>query len=436
MLAAFLVILWFVGGSSRADVSGQAIVRLCAWGIVIGAIFALPRLEWRTVKEPLVLFVTVTFLVVFQLVPLPPSIWTALPGRAIFAEAALLAGADQPWRPLSISPSGTSNALSSLIVPATVLLLAANLSKEHHWRIAILILSLVVGGAIVGVLQFSGSRFENPFINSGFHPVSGNFANRNHFALFLAIGCALALSWAFRRGAVRWRAMAALGLVALFVLMILASGSRSGVIVGVLGLALAGMAVRLRLIELLRALPRNMSALLAASGICVLAGLIWLSVSLGRATSVQRGATLDSAEDLRWEIWPVVLDITQRYFPMGTGFGTFAPIFRVSEPDSLLQNRYINLAHNDWMQIVLEGGILGGIVSGIALFWFIRRSLQAWSSGSSLMLAKVGSIVIALILAASVTDYPSRTPMVMAVLTIAAVWLANVGLKPVDANKL
>lgn len=436
LLIAFLAILWIAGGASRADVLGQSVVRFSAWTIIVVAILALPRVDWRAVKEPTIILGAAALLVALQLVPLPPAIWTELPGRAIFMEAAVLTGTEQPWRPLSISPSGTSNALVSLIVPATILLLAANLTREQHWRIAISVLGLVGASAVLGVLQFSGANFDNPLINTVPGAVAGNFANRNHFALFLAIGCVLTLTWAFRDETPPWKATAAFGLIVIFTLMILATGSRSGVIVGVAGIILTFLAFRRRAMQQLRAIPRKIAVPLLIAGFTSVIGAIWLSVGLDRAVSVNRATMLDGEADLRLQIWPIVLDMIQRYLPAGTGFGTFDPVFRIGEPDGMLNPQYINLAHNDWLQILLEGGLVGLVLSAATIIWFVLRSLQTWTSkhraGGERLIAKAGSIIAVLVLAASISDYPSRTPMIMAVLTLGVIWLVNVEIRRVQ----
>ena len=429
LLIAFLAILWGAGGASRDDVLGQPVVRFFAWSTIVVAIFALPRVDWRTVKEPAIILGAAALLVALQLVPLPPAIWTELPGRAIFAQAAVLTGTEQPWRPLSISPSGTSNALASLIVPAVVLLLAANLTREQHWRIAIFVLALVAAGAVLGVLQFSGASFDNPLTNDVSGSVSGNFANRNHFALFLAIGCVLSLAWAFRAKATGWHAAAGLSLLTILILMVLATGSRGGVILALFAIVLALTTFRNRVVQQLKSMPRKLTVALVAGVVCVMLALVALSIGLDRAVSIDRVGMMVPDAELRFQIWPVVLDMALHYFPAGSGFGAFDQVFRISEPDHMLDSRYINLAHNDWIQIILEGGILGVSLFALSLFWFATRSVQAWYStveeSSSRLFGRIGSLVISLVLIASTTDYPARTPIVMALLALAAIWLAN-----------
>jgi len=266
--------------------------------------------------------------------------------------------------------------------------------------------------------------------------VAGNFANRNHFALFLAIGVVLAMAWAFRDETLPWKIAVAFGMVVLFILMVLATGSRSGVIVGLAGIVLTFLAFRRRAAQQFKAIPRKIAVPIVFVAIAVLIGAIWLSVGLDRAVSVDRATMLDGQADLRSQIWPIVLEMSQRYFPAGTGFGTFDPVFRIAEPDGLLSPQYINLAHNDWLQLFLEGGLVAGILIAAVLVWYLLKSLRAWSAADAnrgaRVLAKVGTILIALILAASVTDYPSRTPMVMAILMLASAWLVAPGSKKAD----
>jgi O-antigen ligase len=365
-------------------------------------------------------------LVAIQLIPLPPALWTALPGREALAGAATAIGEPQPWRPLSISPGATANALGSLIVPTVTLVLAANLTQEQHWRIATVLLGLVVAGSLLGLLQFTGVRFDHPLTNDIRGMISANFANRNHFALFLAIGCVLALTWAFRGGsATRWKIFVAVGLILLFALMILATGSRAGMLLGMVAIALGLAIVRQRAFRELRRLPRKVAILLGVLTVAFVAGVTWLSIGLNRAASIERVQALDIQDDLRGRIVPVTWGMIQRYFPTGAGFGTFDPAFRISEPDSLLQEIYINHAHNDWLEIVLDAGVAGVVLLAAGVLWFVYRSRLIWKHSEDTTLAKAGSALILLVLFASVVDYPARTPMIMAMLVLAATWLAR-----------
>ena len=435
LLVILLAGLWIAGGASRADAIGQALVRIVAWVILIITILVVPRSRWTSKHlqeaRPVAIFLfAAVALTALQLVPLPPSIWTSLPGRDVLADTASIVSVPQPWRPLSISPSATANALHSLVVPLCALVLAATLGRDLHWRLLELLLVLILGGAVLGLLQFSGASIDNPFINDARNYVSGPFANRNHCALFLACGCLLAPIWAFGSGRdAVWRMIAAFGLIIFFGLVILATGSRTGLVLGILATVAGWLAVRRPVTRVIAKLPRK-TAMAIGAGVLVGLGLaVVLSISLGRAVSVERALTMETGEDLRFQALPTVLSMIERYFPFGSGLGAFDPVYRMAEPDALLSLRYFNHAHNDFLEIVLDAGLPGVILLAAALVWFVWQSLRAWRARRETadMLPRTGSILLLLILLASVTDYPGRTPLMMAFIVIAAVWLGRAG---------
>jgi O-antigen ligase len=426
LLSAFLVLLWLAGGASRADVLGQAVTRFFAWSFLIAFVLLSPQFEWRRVKPVALIVALSVAIVALQLVPLPPALWSALPGREILVKAAEVSGQPQPWRPVSISPSASANALGSLVVPVTVLVLAANLTHALHWRMCGLILALIFLSCIPALLQVSGARFENSLINQVAGSVSGNFANRNHFALFLALGCLIAPVWGLRGGTNRRRAIVALALVPFFLLTLLATGSRAGLALGAIALVLAIVIERAALIRRMRALDRLVRLSLLAAVALILAAPIAVSIMFGRAIAVDRALSLGANDDLRSRAIPYVLDAAGRYFPFGSGFGTFDQTYRIAEPDALLRLVYFNHAHNDWLEIVLTGGIAGAMLLGGGLVWFATATCGAWREGGSrefTTLARVGAAGLFLVMIASLVDYPARTPMVMGIVTIAAIWL-------------
>ncbi|WP_162721093.1 hypothetical protein, partial [Escherichia coli] len=102
--------------------------------------------------------------------------------RDVFIQAATLSGQAQPWRPLSIVPGATLNALASLIVPVATWLLASSLNDDERRRLPGMLLCVVIATMLVGLVQFSGIIYDNPFVNDSPGEISGTFANRNHFS--------------------------------------------------------------------------------------------------------------------------------------------------------------------------------------------------------------------------------------------------------------
>lgn len=425
----FSALVWFAGGASRSDQSGQLVVRAAAWAVCIGAIFLFRREDVlssvRSARSLWLFAALVAALTALQLLPLAPQVWTALPGREIVAQTAVVAGFEQPWRPLSLSPGGTVNALSSLIVPFAALLLFTQASLQQHRHFLTAVLAAVLLCVLVGLLQFTGARFDNPFINDGLGEVAGIFANRNHFALFAAFGCVLGPVWGFaqERGP-RWRALLGVAFMLCCALLILASGSRAGLALGGTGMVLGLLAVRRRIADHVRSLPKGVSLIVIGFTVTAVIGFLVLAFVMGRAVSVDRAMALASADDLRARALPTVWAMAQLYFPFGSGLGTFDPVYRIHEPMHLLQPSYLNHAHNDWLEVLLELGLAGVVLLAAALVWWAYKSLAAWRSrGSSALLQRAGSAMILMTMLASVVDYPARTPLIMVVLVIAAIWL-------------
>jgi len=426
-LVLLLGTLWLAGGASRADAIGQAVVRSVAWLLLIATILFGDPISFRKTKFLAGLLCASAVLLLLQLVPLPPGIWQALPGRQLFVEAAAASGQPQPWRPWSIVPSATLNAASSLIVPATTLvLMTGSKDNERRWVLDLLLWA-ITGTAFVGLLQFSGVGIDNPLINDTVDSVSGTFANRNHFALFLAIGCLLLPAWAFPEGhRAHWRGPVALSLLLLFALTILASGSRAGLVLGLLALGIGLTFARRGIRRELRGAPRWVFPALIIAIVGLVGAFVLISVAVDRAASLHRALDMDIGQDLRSRTLPTVLEMIRTYFPAGSGFGGFDPIFRIHEPFDLLTITYFNRAHNDFLEIVLDGGLPGLLLLIGGLAWWIYASFRAWRMGSDAQdaLPRLGSAMLLLVLVASAFDYPARTPMIMAVVIVGAIWLS------------
>ena len=421
-LVALLILLFLAGGASRPDALGQAIVRGGAWiALAAAALFAKPDLSTAP-RAPWCLFIAALTVTLLQLIPLPPSLWQALPGRALISEGPTFGS--QPWRPLSLAPSATINAAGSLIVPAAVLILTAGLRPTEKRSLPALLLIMAGCALVVSLLQFSGAGFDNTVVNESPGEVSGLFANRNHFALFLAIGCVVAPAWAFsNREKSSWLALLALGICVLSTLSILATGSRSGVLLGGLALILALLLTKRDLQGIARRHSRWVVLAMIAGTVGVVLIFLLLSVAADRAVSIDRLLAMDVGQDMRARGLPIVLDAITAHFPVGSGLGGFDPVFRSREPIGLLKPTYFNHAHNDFLEILLDSGIAGLALLAAGLAWWVWASVEAWWRGNRL--SRVGSAILLLTIVASLFDYPLRTPLILGVATVAAIWLSE-----------
>lgn len=439
-VGALLVAAMLFGGSARVDVVGTILVRLTAilagcWALALAA-----RDELRAVRTPLFLLAILAIVEAAQLIPLPPALWTALPGRALFAGLADAAGFAQPWRPLSITPDLTLDALLGLAVPAAMLLCAARLPDRGWFWLLLILLALGVLSALVGLAQVAtGARALYFYRVTNPDSAVGLFANRNHQAVFLALCFPLLATFALypTEAIARSRRLAAAGLVGvLFVPLLMVTGSRAGLALMLIGFGAiwllwssGGGAWRAPR----RAGKRRPRAALDPRVIGLLVAvlvLIGVTIAMSRAVAVQRLFTQDLAQERRVALFEPMLAMLWSYFPAGAGFGGFADVFRIAEPFSNLNPRYMNHAHNDWLEFVFEGGLPALLLLLGFIAWYARASFGVWrrrrwgQQDRAAMIGRLGSVQVAMLSIASLADYPLRTPSLAAVFALACAFLA------------
>jgi hypothetical protein len=317
-------------------------------------------------------------------------------------------------------------------VPLAALLLA--LSTRANPRILLLLVAgLGLFDALLGLLQVISGRGSPLYFyavtNRG-SPV-GIFANENHSAVFSAITLLMIARLGVTAKAVKeapWLRLAYPPAFVIVLLAVLVSGSRAGLAVAILSLVASGIMVWLalasarsgrrgrRIEKWLAAHPRTL--LLVFAG--VIGGLLGAFFGLERAPGFEDIFTKNPIEDLRWQLWPLLEQMIGTYWLLGTGFGSFEEFYHIYEPTELLLPNYVNQAHNDWAQLVIEGGLPAiGIL--IVLIGWIAVSLRALLRAENFALGRLifWGAAIAILCAASIVDYPLRAP----VFQLVAVWL-------------
>jgi O-antigen ligase len=437
LLAAYLGFVFLTGGGSRHDV--QSLVILRPIGVIMCGV-ALLTLQWNQVRSHLTVFglAAATFmLVIIHLIPLPPGVWQMLPGREIFAEVDRIAGTNGTWRPIALVPYLAWNALYALLVPLAVLLLGVQLTAEERYRLLPVVLGLAMLSGLVGLIQVLGPS-EGPlylYKHTTNGAAVGLFANRNHQAALLS--CLFPVLAIFASYGVRSeeRAIAkkwlALGCGAFLIPLILVTGSRAGIATGALGLASAFFLYRKpqSVVAAKRGVKR-FDPQKAIVGLAVLS-MVALTIIMSRAEAFRRLLDADQTEDLRWQMWGPISDMAMKYFPWGSGIGSFVQVYQIDEPDRLLGLSYVNRAHNDWLEIWLTAGVPGVVLLALILIAFLRGSYAAFradpAKSRSIAYARLGSMIIVIFGLASLFDYPFRTPSIACVGVVAILWLCGKG---------
>lgn len=424
--AAFLF-----GGSARDDVVGLAILRPIAAACLGIGLFLVSGETMRHYRWPLIGIAALALLTLLHLIPLPPSIWTALPGRELAVEAGRAGGIEQPWRPIALVPWRGWNALFALMVPAAAMLLAIRCDRQQQHRVMVAVLILILVSVAVGAVQVAGGYNKLLYVYriSSLDVPTGLFANRNHFAVVLCGALPLLVLAAAPEGATRpgsfklWLA-GVVGAVGL--LLLLLSGSRSGLLLA--AVAIASVPLIYHWDRRNPASLRKRRLLMLGIAALALMLIIAFAIYFARAEALNRLIATDESEELRFSAWGPIFEMARHYFPVGSGVGSFVDVFYAGEPRELLKPSYLNHAHNDWLEWLLETGLPGVLLAFAAVAGWAVRSVRLVrmprGNGTGVGLALAGAVIILLLGLASIVDYPVRVPAVACLLALAAVWMA------------
>ncbi|MBU1823957.1 MAG: O-antigen ligase family protein [Alphaproteobacteria bacterium] len=438
-LPVAIVVAMLFGGASRADVLPLLFLRPLAALLFVYAIFFHGRAAFQRSPMLMVFAFCTLALVALHVVPLPPGVWSGLPGRQIAVDVYRVAGLPLPWLPLSMSPAGAWNALFSLFLPLGVLVLALAATGGEQVRAMRLFLILGLISGFIGLLQILGSQqgalYFYDITNRG--SAVGLFANRNHQAVLLAsLFPLLAMHVSLidnSQGRLQLHWIVSIAAAAFIAPLILVTGSRNGLLLGVAGLVLAFWVFDRKVS---RSAPKESARLARYAPWAVIGGLLLLSLTtvlLSRGQAFQRLVNLDASQDLRFKALPTIWEITRDVFPWGSGFGSFDDVFRIYEPTALLSPNYLNRAHNDWLELAMTGGLptlllalWGGVMFLLALRRLIRPRNRGRGERSALIAARCAAVILLLLAMGSVAEYPARTPSLAVLGVLCATVLARI----------
>ena len=413
-LAAYVFLCLILGGASAAGLWANVALQLIAVAILFAAVavrpdppLALParRLQW--------LLALLAGLVLVQLVPMPPALWTALPGRDHVREGFELLGLPIPWLPISLAPDNTLASALWLLPAVAVMLAMLRLGARESW-IVWAIVGTTALSVLIGTLQIAGGP-ESPWYFyeiTNYGVTVGFFSNANHMATLLVsllpfLGALYMIGR--RRGRAREKAAGLWlilgGILAMLIVGLAINGSLAGI----------GLAVPVAAATLLLMLGRRRTPVWALAGVLLLTTASVTAVFSGRFDNNLISDEAPGDVVSRYTTFTTSFEAVKDYFPFGSGIGTFRPIYRMYEDPDRVTTTYINHVHSDWIEIVLEAGVLGLALALAFLLWWARRAIAMWRAAEPDYLARAATIASAAIIAHSLVDYPLRTAAIGAV---------------------
>jgi O-antigen ligase len=398
-----------------------------------------PKLSFPPFSPPAILFLV---LIALQLLPLPGALRELL---------------SPPRLPLAIAPAGSANWVRLTANPgktaAAALFLAAclafgfvllNTFRHRRWVKITLTVLLALGSfeALYGLAEYWTGRQHIFWYQKIYYleEVTGTYINHNHFAgllgplLLLAIGAFLVRfarfvagrSYTFGKdGRSAWKKVTAtarlfrhlptssallLGAIGLMAVALVLSQSRGG-------LVSCATALGLQMILLWRMRGRTTEILQGLGVLALLAAVVGVVLAprmLTRFSYAQR----DAPE--RFELWQDSARIVRDYPLLGTGLGTYRDVLPNYRPQKdfffvagIPQPAAINYAHNDYLQLLTECGLVGFGLMAWALVATLRHLFSRFASHADWEVAAMGSSLAASIVAFllhSLVDFNMHIP--------------------------
>jgi O-antigen ligase len=220
----------------------------------------------------------------------------------------------------------------------------------------------------------------------------GPFVNRNHFATWAIMAIPLCVGYLAARAGrsepvpyyVPWRRRVALAidprstwLIAAVVVMLVAlllSLSRSGVVALAAAAVITGVVLGPRMEQRARRL-----AIATIVGVTLL-GAGWADLPQLRA----RFAGTRAGVANRVTIWRATMPVIEDFWVAGTGAGTYGRAMLVYQRED--RSLMFNQAHNHYLQVVSEGGVLLAGAVLIGLGWLVRTGRERWRGEASALL--------------------------------------------------
>lgn len=439
--AAVVCLALGAGGASRLNLPFAATVEVAALALTVFAVFrAVKNQLWKTAWPPLCLLLFIVLIPILQLLPVPGGLWAQLPSRALPASVLHATGLTKPWMPVTITPGFTERSGLSLAVPFAVFIATLTLRAAERRAVVLGILAVTLLGLLLGAVQVASGDNNAGYIYSStsFGSLVGFFANRNHEATLLVCALPLVAAIVTHRSAMKQRRLAltlggAFALIAIAALAVVKS--RAGIL-----LFAPSLIASLAIIFMSGAFERPKRAFaivgMAIGLVVVLVGLFAMSALIGRFQT-------DNTADPRFYAAGNIFQAALHALPIGTGLGSFDNIYRSIEPISALNERFLNHAHDDYLEVFLETGLFGVVAFIAFIIWWVRASLRAWLDKGRYdrALAQAGSTIAFLVMLHSTVDYPMRTLAISAVFAFACgllvpPWSQSRAEQPVGAHKV
>ncbi len=331
-----------------------------------------------------------------QLVPFPPLLRTAVSPAAERVGTALSLTPARGSLPLTIDADATAAAVLLFGGALVLFVCARHIFAAGGLRLVVRVLAC--SGLTLSIVAVAQDATARGLMYWTWRPLDqgpapfGPFVNRNHFGTWailvapLCAGYVMAHATAHHgpRAGTPWqrrlldaldlRGGLLLGAAVLLMAATVVSLSRSAVIGMVAAAAVAALLARGRLVAAPRRLARP-AILIAGGTMASVAIVLWgMDASLVTGRLASAGASVAG----RAAIWRDTMAVVRDFWLTGTGLGTYQTSMAVYQRD--LAGVIFNQAHNHYLQVLSEGGLLVAIPLAGALAALLRGASRRLAS--------------------------------------------------------
>jgi putative inorganic carbon (HCO3(-)) transporter len=356
-------------------------------------------LKWRNdwlglakYKTSILIWLAFLFICLLQILPLPASLIELISPNRLSNHLNL--ASPMPWYYLSTdlgqSQISFIKSLGYFCVFLSCLVLIDN--EKHIRRLLLVLLLSGTFQAIYGVLEvLSGSGFSLVFDFPINGPATGSFVYKNHFANFLLLCLSAGIGLMVidieinkSQQSRDWRISLISTLLssktlvrlclAIMVIALVMSRSRMGNVA--FFSAIIGVSVFTLLLD--RKKSKGLGILIVSM---LIIDLFIVSQWFGLDKVQQRLAATSLSQEKRDEVVLDSLPIVKNHPIIGTGAGSYYSVFPGYKKSII--NSFYDHAHNDYLQMLIEYGVLGFVFLGLLVLFSFIKAITALKKNAS-----------------------------------------------------
>lgn len=198
----------------------------------------------------------------------------------------------------------------------------------------------------------------------------GSFVNRHNFAAYIEMTIALPLGLIFAGAVKKDKKLLYITAIALMGVALLLSKSRGGLV------AFLAELVLLVILTRKSSSSKQFGLKIALAGLLIV-GIIGGAIFVGGESSLTRFAETATSKDIttdRGHIWKVTVRAITHNMPFGAGLGAFGVAYTPYDEYNGLER--VEQAHNDYLQVLSDAGIVGLIIGIFFLVALARAGIR------------------------------------------------------------